>query len=221
MLFTARSLRERLQLVGATAGIVVIICLPFFLAEPGGFRHGPLSYSGVPSRGGLSLIADPAFAAERRTDPSLIFKAEPSAVARSISRANGPLTVLVLILLAVFLYRYRPALIDSMVLLWLAVFVFSPNFLLQYLVWALPFFIMAGYLKEVAALQIALIPALIITYTNPSALSDRTADLYVAIMICLWVFWVVALATVVARVIRESGRHPDRPLPPLVALPAG
>ena len=129
--------------------------------------------------------------------------------------------MLVLILVAAFLYRYRPALIDSVVLLWLAVFVFSPNFLLQYLIWALPFFIMAGYLKEVAVLQIALIPALIITYVNISALSDRAADAYVAMMICLWLFWVVALVTVAARVIRESGRHPDRPLPPLVALPAG
>ena len=221
LLFSARSLRERAQLVGVTAGIVALVCLPFFLAEPGGFRHGPLSYSGVPSRGGLSLIADPAFAAARRTDISLVYSGEPSALARWISHANGPITVLVLILVAAFLYRYRPALIDSVVLLWLAVFVFSPNFLLQYLIWALPFFIMAGYLKEVAVLQIALIPALIITYVNISALSDRAADAYVAMMICLWLFWVVALVTVAARVIRESGRHPDRPLPPLVALPAG
>ena len=32
-------------------------------------------------------------------------------------------------------------------LLWLALFVFNPNFLPQYLIWALPFFLMAGYLK--------------------------------------------------------------------------
>jgi uncharacterized membrane protein len=218
LLYSARSLRERVQLVGAAGAVVALVCLPFFLAEPSGFRHGPLSYSGVPSRGGLSLVADPAFAAARRTDISLTFSAEPSAIAKWISHANGPLTVLVLVLLAAFLYRYRPALIDAMVLLWLAVFVFSPNFLLQYLVWALPFFIMAGYLKEVAVLQIAMVPALIITYITPSALSDRAADLYVAMMIGLWVFWVVALVTVAARVARDCARHPDGPRPPLVAL---
>ena len=222
LLFSARSVREKVQLVGAAAGVVALICLPFYLAEPSGFRHGPLSYSGVPSRGGLSLIADPAFAAARRTDINLTFSAEPSAFASWVSHANGPLTVLVLVLLAGFLYRYRPALIDAVVLLWLAVFVFSPNFLLQYLVWALPFFIMAGYLKEVAALQIALIPALIITYITPSALSDGAADLYVAMMIGLWVFWVVALVTVARRVVRDSARHPEGPRPPLVALaPSG
>ena len=120
-----------------------------------------------------------------------------------------------LIGLALFLFRYRPAPIDSVVLLWLAVFVFSPNFLLQYLVWALPFFIMAGYLREAAILQVAVIPVLVITYTSPS---DAVAIAYVVMMMCLWVFWAVALFTVARRVIRRRASHPDGTQPPLVEL---
>ena len=102
-------------------------------------------------------------------------------------------------------------------ILWLAIYVFSPNFLLQYLLWALPFFIMAGYLREVAAVQIVLIPALIITYLSPTATTETLANLYVGIMIALWIFWVVALVTVVRRVARRGPSATDTQ-PPLVEL---
>jgi hypothetical protein len=104
------------------------------------------------------------------------------------------------------------------VLLWLAVFAFSPNFLLQYLVWALPFFIMAGYLRETAALQIAILPVLVITYVSANAMTEFLAGAYVAMMICLWIFWLVALVTVVRRVMHRRVAHPAGTQPPLVEL---
>lgn len=123
-----------------------------------------------------------------------------------------------LAVLAAFLWRYRPAPIDGIVVLWLAVYALSPNFLLQYLVWGLPFFITAGYLREAALLQVAVIPALVITYMDSSLYGRPGADAYVALMICLWIFWVVALVVVVRRIVRRGTPDLRRPQRPLVEL---
>jgi hypothetical protein len=217
LLLTARSVKEGAQLVAAAAGVALIVCLPFLLAEPEGYRK-VLSYTGVPGRGGLSVVLDPVFAADRRLSPGLAVLGVPNEFADWISHVGGPITLIVLAALAAFLIRYRPSPIDSTVLLWLAVFAFSPNFLLQYLVWALPFFIMAGYLRETAVLQIALVPTLVITYLSASAMTEFLAGAYVAMMICLWIFWLVALVTVVRRVVRRRDAHPAGTQPPLVEL---
>jgi hypothetical protein len=214
LLSSARSVREGLKLVVSAGAVFGLVCLPFFLAEPDGYRR-VLSYTGVPGRGGISVLTDPTFAAERRTDPVLATVGHPNDLTDWISQHNGLITVVVLIAVAAFLFRYRPAPIDGVVILWLAIFVFSPNFLLQYLLWALPFFLMAGYIREVVVLQIALIPPLLITYLSPDA---TLADIYVVIMIGLWIFWALALATVVRRVVRREVPPPPETQPPLVEL---
>ena len=215
------AMRERIRLVVAAILVVIVVCLPFYVAEPAGFRGGPLEYSGAPSRGGLSLLADPGFAVDRRLSSALALAGTPNDVAESISKASGPITAVILVAFLFFVFRYRPAAVDGIVLLWLAVFAFSPNFLLQYLVWALPFFIMAGYLWEVAILQIAVVPVLLITYLNPSAYERAGATAYVAMMICLWAFWMVALFTVGRRIVRARGSHPSGNQPPLISLAPG
>jgi hypothetical protein len=204
---SARSLKEAAKLVACAVGLTVIVCLPFYLAEPEGFKR-VLHYTGVPGRGGFSLVADPSFAIDRRLSFGL--GTTPNELANWISRANGPITAIVLVALAAFLFRFRPALIDGAVLLWLSIYVFSPNFLLQYLVWGLPFFIMAGYLRETALLQLAVTPALLITYLS---MTRFLSIVYVVIMIALWVFWVVALVTVALRMVRRSrGGEAQAPL---------
>jgi hypothetical protein len=219
LLVSARSVKEAAKLVGATIAVAAIACLPFLIAEPAGFRKG-LAYTGVPGRGGLSLIADPAFAANRRLDAGLATVGVPNDVSNWISRAGGPITLVILIVLLAFLLRYRPAPIDGVVLLWLAVFALSPNFLLQYLVWALPFFIMAGYLRETALLQIAAIPVLFITYLSPNVYGRTGADAYVVIMAGLWLFWVIALAVVARRIVRGRPAPERGTQPPLVEVGA-
>lgn len=200
---SARSLREAIQLAAVAGGVVVLGCLPFLLAEPKGFRE-VLVWSGVPGRGGLSLIADPGFAADRRLSALLGVVGHPNDFADWISRANGVTTLIMLLALTAFLFRYRPAPIDGAVLLWLAVFVFSVNFLLQYVVWGLPFFIMAGYLRQTALLQLALIPLCVITYLDTETMTRFLADAYVVMMAALWVVWVVALIVLVRRLVRRG-----------------
>lgn len=217
LLIAARSRVEGVKLLGAASAVVAVVCLPFFLAEPQGFREG-LSYAGVPGRGGLSVILDPGFAVDRRLSSDLATTGAPNQLADWLSNASGPITVFVLLALGAFLLRYRPALIDSVVLLWLAIFVFNPNFLPQYLVWALPFFLMAGYLAETALLQVAVIPMLLITYLSSSVYGRPGAVLYAVVAICLWAFWASALFTLGRRVIRARKLHPEGVQPPLVPL---
>ena len=219
LLASARSWREGAQLVAVTAGTALLISLPFILAEPEGFRGGPLEYSGAPSRGGLSLVLDPTFAADRRLSTELALNGRPSGVADWISTASGPITALALAGLALFIWRYRPEPVVGAVLLWLTLFVFSPNFLLQYLIWALPFFLMAGYVWQTAALQLAVVPVLLLTYLSAGWYGRTGADAYVAMMIALWAFWVLALLWV-ARGVIASGpgrataqRAQQRPAP--------
>jgi hypothetical protein len=214
LMASARSLSEAAKLVVAAVAVLVVTCLPFYLAEPSGFEVA-LRYHGVAGRGGLTLLADPVYAADRRVSVEVAFTGEPNGVASWLTDNSGPITVIVLLALLVLLLRYRPEPIIGIVLLWLSVFVFSPNFLSQYLVWALPFFIMAGYLRETAALQVAMVPALALTYLNSSSMTQELAAVYVAIMVCLWAFWVAALFIVLRSVIRGGASTDSRTRAPM------
>jgi hypothetical protein len=115
-----------------------------------------------------------------------------------------------LVAYAGFVLRYRPALIDAAVLLWLAIYAFSPNFFLTYLVWGLPFFIMAGYLRQVAILQAILVVPTVGYYLSlwPSP-STAAGIAYVPIMFGLELFWLFATAVVAIRIAKRHER--DRP----------
>lgn len=177
-----------------------------------------MTYAGVPGRGGLSVILDPGFAVDRRFSPVLATVGHPNSLTEWLSNSSGVITLLVLLGLGAFLLRYRPAPLDGIVLLWLSIFVFNPNFLPQYFVWALPFLIMAGYLIETAILQIAMVPMLLVTYLSPNVWGRPGAIAYVAILICLWVFWVVALVAVIRRVVEGRRAHPEGIQPPLTPV---
>jgi hypothetical protein len=70
-------------------------------------------------------------------------------------------------------------------LIWLGIYVLSPGFSFQYVVWGLPFFLMAGYLWEVAALQVALVPPAALYYLRLQV--PHNVVLYVAIMLSIWI----------------------------------
>lgn len=203
LLVSARSTRERATLVAAALAVYVLPSLPFALAEPDGYRKA-LAWTGVPGRGGLSVVADPSFAVDRRLSVGLALSGTPNHVANALSRAGGPITIVAVVALAAFLWRCRPATIDAIVLLWLTVFVFSPNFILHYLVWALPFFLMAGHLRATALLQLVLIPAVVINYLSFGATTRALAVVYVVSLVALWLGWVVTLAVAVRGTVRAA-----------------
>jgi hypothetical protein len=220
LLAAARSWGQAFRLVALAALVVAAITLPFLIAEPAGFK--PLvDYQGLPGKGGLSLVVDPGFAADSRTSAPFEEREPLNRLGRGLSNNAGEITILALLALAAFLFRYRPAPIDGTVLLWLTVFAVGANFFIQYMVWAIPFFIMAGYLRETAILQLALVPAIVLTYLDDTVVSAEAAVVFVISMACLWAFWVVALAVVATRVVHGRREHPEGIQPPLIGWRAG
>jgi Glycosyltransferase family 87 len=204
----SRSWREGARFAVAALALPVITLAP--LALSGIELNRVTDYGGVGGFGGLSLIADPALGWD------LIKGGIPTAdgVSEALSEGSRWITAALLVGLAAFLFRYRPAPLEGCVLLWLAVFAFSPNFFLSYLVWALPFFIMAGYLRETAILQAAVLPATVVYYLaiGERVHGDVLAAIYVASMVALWVFWVVALFVVGRRIVRARDAADRAPI---------
>ena len=149
----AKSRREGARLVVAALATLALALGPLWIA--GIDLHYVTEYAGVPGWGGLSLVLDPGLAWDDLTVGAVFFPS--SELTQGLQDAARWITLGVLVVYAGFIFRYRPALIDAAVLLWVATFAFSPDFFLTYLVWGLPFFIMAGYLLEVATLQAILV----------------------------------------------------------------
>jgi len=193
LLPSARSVREAAQLLGAAAVVPLLAMAPFLAADPGAVVRS-LRYAGTPGLGGLSLVVQPALADSWFNEVPLHY----NGVSQALYDGGGLIVAGALGALAAFLFRYRPPPLEAAVLLWLTVYVVNPNFFPQYLLWGFPFFLIAGYLWEVAALQVALLPATVILYARPWE-SDLPTLVYVATMLPLWVAWVVALVVSVRR----------------------
>ena len=186
LLPTARSLGEAVKLLAVAAAIPILVTLPFVLSDPQP-TISALRYLGIPGVGGLSLIMQPDLAQ-----------------AWLLGRFNGfsPLTSLaldnesyiagaVVLLVAGLLYRKRMPAIESAVVVWLAIYAFVPNFFFQYLVWGLPFFILANHVGKVLLLELALVlPTVLAEFRLWS--DDRVLVPYISIMVLVWVAFVIA-----------------------------
>lgn len=200
LLGSARSVREGVTLVGAAAGVMVVSLAPFLISDFDGIRTA-FSYSGAPGLGGISLLVQPELSTAVLTK-----RFDGLQVAGAIQALYDHGKILVaaaLAAVAALTLRYRPAPVHAAVLLWLAFYAITPAFFFQYAVWGLPFFLMAGYVGQVAALQVLVAPAMAVFYFLPWE-SDRVALVYVPVMALLWLGWVAALAletrtTVVSR----------------------
>ena len=180
LLPSARSAREALTLVAGAAGVLAALTLPFALADPGGVEIIS-RYRGGVGLGGIGLLAQP----ELTLGWLGVGAPEPTAIATALRDHGGPITaVAVLATGALLAWRRAPALIGA-TLVWLSVYVFGVTFFLQYMVWGIPFFLMSGYLREVALLQGLLLCPTLLTYIGPSA-DWQVWALYVVPMIALW-----------------------------------
>ena len=203
LLGSARSVREAVTLVGAAAGVMVAAMAPFVLADADGVRTA-LSYSGAPGLGGISLLVQPELSTAvltRRFDG-----VQAGTAAQTLYDHGKVLVVLALAAVAAFSFRYRPSAVQAAVLLWLAFYAITPAFFFQYAVWGLPFFLMAGHVAQVFALQALLAPAMAAFYLLPWE-SDRVALVYVPVMALVWLAWVVALALQARSIVRRG--RPD------------
>lgn len=213
LLPSARSVREGIRLVGAAAVVPLVAMAPFLIADPRGVIDS-LGYAGAPGLGGLSLVVQPDLADSWLKETPLEF----SGATQVLYDGGSFLLLAALAALAAFLIRYRPPAVQAAVLLWLTVYVFNPNFFTQYLIWGLPFFLIAGHLWKVAALQAALVVPTVIAYARPWG-GELPTVIYVAAMLALWVVWVVALVICVRKVIRGERGPPAVPRPLRAATP--
>jgi hypothetical protein len=197
LLPTARSWREGLLLLVSAAFVPWLALLPFSLADSTGTgRLG--DYAGVPGAGGLSLVLQPDLARFWLTGP-----VGASGITTWVADHQKLVNGVVVGAVAVWAWVRRPSPTVAATVLWLALFAFGSGFFFQYLVWGLPFFLMAGYLRWTLILQLAIVIPAAIFYSGPYE-TDGVVWVYVAFMLALWLGWVVALVRVAA----NSGTDP-------------
>lgn len=177
---TARSRREFVTLLGAAAVPLLVAFAPYAVAGGLPAAHA-LSYRGLPGVGDLSLAAQPNLAQLALG----IANPRASGLTEFLIR-HGTLVVVAGLLAVAAIGAYTRAEAPQMAtLLWLAVYAFGVNFFFQYLVWGLPFFLMAGYLRSVLWVQLLLILPTVLFYLGPWH-AESLAVLYDVVMIGLW-----------------------------------
>jgi hypothetical protein len=189
----ARSPREAAKLVIVAVGLPALAFAPWLILDGPG-KGLPLRYRGGPGLGGLSLLSAPdlpkaAFGVAHETVGGLTKALYDNA--RFVTGAA-------LAAVAAIALRYRPRPVHAAVLVWLAVWAFGVTFFPQYLVWGLPFLIMAGYLREALALQALVLPATVVTYAT-GLHGWQVWLFYTFPMIVLWAASVVGLVLLVRK----------------------
>ncbi len=205
LLPSARSRREVVTLLGAAAVPVALAFLPFALAGtlPSLER---LSYRGLPGVGGLSLVVQPEIAGAWLGTSQERF----SSLSLTLSSNSGLVTAAGLALVCAIGLIARPPATKMAVLLWLAVYVFGVNFFFQYVVWGLPFFLMAGHLRAVLAAEVVLLGPALVSYLRPWS-QDLVTAAYSSVMVIVWLGCVVALVVTVRTSMRA--RRPREAVP--------
>ncbi len=177
LLPSVRSRREALTLLAAAALPLLLAFAPFAVAGKLPSPH-VLTYRGLPGAGGLSLLAQPDLSlATLGISPTRL-----SAPSDALVRYGGLLIGAGLLAVAAVGARSRARALPLAVLLWLAVYAFGVNFFFQYALWGLPFFLMAGYVREVLVIQAVLLLPTLIFYGRPWH-SSSVAIAYTAIML--------------------------------------
>lgn len=188
LLPSVRSRREALTLLGAAAALPVLAIAPFLVADAAGVARA-LGYGGIPGQGGLTLMVDPNLAHHFvQNKPGV----EPNAIVLFLNGNGTVLTGLTLLAVAGLAAHRRMGVRETTALLWLTFYVLGTGFSLQYAVWGLPFLLLAGRLRWVAALQAALLVPSLIIYAGPFK-AEWLIPVYVGFMGVVWLGFAAAL----------------------------
>ena len=192
LLPSARSWREAGVLCVSAVAVPLAAIAPFLVAQYDVTEAAIRTYHGYPGQGGVTLVLQPELA------KSWLFgnDAQPlhlnALVRRLVDNAqlvNGAIYAAV----AAVLFRYRPAPAVGATILWLATYALAPAFFFQYLVWGIPFFVMAGYLRATALLQAAVLVPAVLFYAGTWK-ADWPPYVFVPIMLATWIGMLLALA---------------------------
>jgi uncharacterized membrane protein len=203
LLAATRDRREATLLVSAAVAVPLVTIAPWLIAEPGDTVDS-LRYTGLPGLGGLSLLAQPSLATAWLVTDDF----ERSALTDLLIDARSALTIALVLAVAAYLLRRRPEPLTGALIVWTALFALGVNFGPRYLVWLLPFALMAGRLREAAALQLVAFPAAVIV---AGRLWDERwlATVYVILMLALLAAFAAWLFVLVRG--EEAATSPPRP----------
>lgn len=190
---SARSWRELAELVAAAAAVLVVSFAPFLLADSAAVLR-IAHYTSVPGLGGLSLVLQPDLAQIWLTRLVRASGLTTWLFVRHAALENG----VVVAAYAAYVGWFRPRPRTAAAVLWLVTLAFGSGFFFQYLVWALPFLLLAGYVRATALLQAVVTVPMLIYYLGPWH-SGAIVYPYVALMIAVWLAWVGAIAALARR----------------------
>jgi hypothetical protein len=188
-----RSVREAAALVVPALAVPLVALAPWLISDGAQTIESLRSHRALPGFGGIGLIAQPELAAQwLHDDPKRL-----TGLSEFLLDRQQLLLVpaLVPFMALVWLRRIEPT--AAAALLWSALVVFNVGFAFQYVVWALPFVLMAGYLREAGVAQAVLFLPAAMLYWDPFGFSPT--GLYIVLMILAWI---AAAAAVVALALR-------------------
>jgi hypothetical protein len=202
--FVRRRPRQAAALVGAAVAVPLLLFAPFLLADAEGVRRA-VGYSGSPGAGGLSMLLQPEIVSYRLSGDlgNVVFNGS----SQFFYEHGGQIALLALAGTSLLLLRRRPEPVLGALLLIVTMYVFAPNNYLHYVVWCVPFLVMAGMLRAAALISAwMLIPCAIAYWIADPAL----APLYVASMAVLYAGWLVLGLALLRRVSPSSDPAPGR-----------
>lgn len=178
---TARSLREAAAVTAVAGAVVAASLAPFLIAEPNGTFDALRANRGLTGLGGLSLVVQPEMA-QFWLGMDLV---PVSSLNERLLDLQGPLTLAALAAAIGVALRRRLEPFHAAVLIWLALYAFGVNFAFGYLVWGLPFILLAGWVGRAAAVQAVFFVPTVLLYWRRGR--DLPIDaVYVPLMVAGW-----------------------------------
>jgi hypothetical protein len=190
LLPSVRSRREGVVLVASAVAVPLLAIAPMLLTEGTGWLHDVSSYHGGEGLGDLGLVVQPDL-------PLSWFQfggGAQSGLSRWLFHHGQEIAEVAIAAVALFVVRLHVRAPTAAVIVWLSAYVFGVGFYMQYIVWGLPFFLMAGYVRQVALLQTLLLAPLYVTYHGVGA-AWRVTVLYTIPMLVVWGLFTFALGS--------------------------
>jgi uncharacterized membrane protein len=195
---TVDSRREAFELIGAALAVALVAIGPYVIHDGiHWFRN--LDYNGGIGLGSLSLVAQPSLALNWLhvgSTPISGFSFDLLHASRWVAAGTVLCTFAVLV-------RARPSAPLAAAALYLTVYAFGVTFFMQYMVWGLPFLLMAGYIWQVAALEALLFAPVYVIYHGVTSSTVGEA-LYIAPMLLAWASLVVGLGLLLRRALLQD-----------------
>ena len=185
LLPTARSWREAGTVAAAAVAVPLAMLAPFLVADASGTVDA-FRYSGLPGQGGLSLIVQP-HVVDAWVGHTPLYEEK-----NLLEPVTGLINAAVIAGILLVTVRRRAPAVPAAIFVWLAVFAFGSGFTFSFVLWLVPFLLLAGHLRAAVLAQVAMVPPALLLVTAPFDAPVPAA--YAVWMIVAWLATVAALA---------------------------